>query len=191
MTNGRKVIVFSYFREVLEIVGRTLRQQTFAVEVFGALTGSVSTSERQNMVDRFAAAKGAAVLVSQIQAGGVGLNIQAASTVILCEPQVKPSMESQAIARAHRMGQVRSVQVHRLLIEESVDQRMLEILGSKQALFDEYARQSDIAASAPEAVDISEVQLARDVVAVEQERLAKELIARLERDSSVSQSQDG
>jgi SNF2 family DNA or RNA helicase len=148
----------------------------------------VSTSERQNMVDRLTAAKGAAVLVSQIQAGGVGLNIQAASVVILCEPQVKPSMESQAIARAHRMGQVRSVQVHRLLIEDSVDQRMLEILGSKQALFDEYARQSDIAVNTPEAMDISEVALARDVVAAEQERLAKELMARLDADGNSTAS---
>ncbi|WP_354253520.1 SNF2-related protein [Arthrobacter sp. UYEF21] len=186
--NGHKVIVFSFFRDVLEVVSRTLRMQTFPLEVIGALTGSVSTSERQNMVDRFTAAKGAAVLVSQIQAGGVGLNIQAASVVILCEPQVKPSMESQAIARAHRMGQVRSVQVHRLLIEDSVDQRMLEILGSKQALFDEYARQSDIAVNTPEAMDISEVALARDVVAAEQERLAKELMARLDADGNSTAS---
>ncbi|MFJ6269236.1 DEAD/DEAH box helicase [Pseudarthrobacter oxydans] len=180
VANGHKVIVFSFFRDVLEAVSQTLRKPTYSLEVVGALTGSTSTSERQNMVDRFTATKDPAVLVSQIQAGGVGLNIQAASVVILCEPQAKPSMESQAIARAHRMGQVRRVQVHRLLIENSVDQRMLEILGSKQALFDEYARQSDIAASSPEAMDISEVQLARDVVAAEQERLAKELIARLE-----------
>ena len=85
------------------------------------------------------------MLVCQIEAGGVGLNIQAASVVILCEPQVKPSIEAQAIARAHRMGQVRTVQVHRLLIADSVDQRMLEILGSKAQLFDAYVRHSAIA----------------------------------------------
>ena len=53
----------------------------------------------------------------QIQAGGVGLNIQAASVVIICEPQWNPAIEEQAIARAHRMGQVRRVDVHRLLAE--------------------------------------------------------------------------
>ena len=92
--------------------------------------------------------------------------------VILCEPQVKPSIEAQAIARAHRMGQVRTVQVHRLLIADSVDQRMLEILGSKAQLFDAYVRHSTIAEAAPGAVDISEVQLARMIVAQEQQRLA-------------------
>ena len=111
----------------------------------GPITGSTSTIERQRIVDRFTTSPTPAVLVCQIEAGGVGLNIQAASVVILCEPQVKPSTEAQAVARAHRMGQVRTVQVHRLLIADSVDQRMLEILGSKAQLFDAYVRHSAIA----------------------------------------------
>jgi len=117
--------------------------------------------------------------VSQIAAGGVGLNMQAASVVILCEPQVKPTTEAQAIARAHRMGQVRTVQVHRLLIQDSVDQRMLEILDSKARLFDEYARRSEVADTSPEAVDISEVSLTREVVAKEQERLALKMMGEM------------
>ncbi|RBY88241.1 ATP-dependent helicase [Blastococcus sp. TBT05-19] len=165
--NGHKVIVFSYFREVLSTVHRALGSRAF-----GPLTGDVSPPKRQALIDDFTRADGHGVLVSQIQAGGVGLNMQAASVVILCEPQVKPTMEAQAIARAHRMGQLRTVQVHRLLTQDSVDQRMLEILDSKARLFDEYARRSDIAESSPEAVDISEVALAREVVALEQERLA-------------------
>ncbi len=64
--------------------------------------------------------------------------------------------------------------MHRLLIADSVDQRMLEILGSKQALFDAYVRDSAVTAAAPAAVDISELQLARMVVEQEQERLALE-----------------
>jgi SNF2 family DNA or RNA helicase len=123
-------------------------------------------------VDRFTTSTTAAVLVCQIEAAGVGLNIQAASVVILCEPQVKPSIEAQAVARAHRMGQVRSVQVHRLLIADSVDQRMLDLLGSKAQLFDAYVRHSAIAEASPGAVDVSEVQLARTIVAQEQRRLS-------------------
>lgn len=171
--NGHKVIVFSYFRDVLAKVHSALGPRAL-----GPLTGDVPPTKRQALVDTFTRADGRSVLVSQIQAGGVGLNMQAASVVILCEPQVKPTMESQAIARAHRMGQVRSVQVHRLLTRDSVDQRMLEILDSKTRLFDEYARRSDVAASSSEAMDISEVALAREVVAKEQERLALELMAR-------------
>ena len=75
------------------------------------------------------------------------------------------------------MGQVRSVQVHRLLVANSVDQRMLEILDGKSRLFDEYARRSAIADSSPEAIDISEASLARTVVEQEQERLAMQAMS--------------
>jgi len=168
--NGRKVVVFSYFRDVLDLVRRTLGERAV-----GPLTGAVPPSRRQEMVDAFAATKGHAVLVSQIQAGGVGLNMQAASVVILCEPQVKPTLETQAIARAHRMGQIRRVQVHRLLATDSVDQRMLEILETKKELFDAYARRSDTAETMPEALDVADdvagPALARKVIAAERERL--------------------
>jgi SNF2 family DNA or RNA helicase len=164
--NGRRVIVFSYFRQVLDQVAQSLKGH-----VFGPLTGSVPSAARQIMIDRFSAAGHGAVLVSQIVAGGVGLNIQAASVIVICEPQLKPTTEWQAIARARRMGQLESVQVHRLLSEEGVDQRITEILARKSQLFDDFARVSDTAGSAPEAFDVSEVQLAREVVAAERERL--------------------
>ena len=64
--------------------------------------------------------------------------------VIIAEPQLTPAIEEQAIARAHRMGQVRRVDVHRLLCENSVDQRMLELLHGKRVAFDQYARRSDL-----------------------------------------------
>jgi SNF2 family DNA or RNA helicase len=91
--------------------------------------------------------------------------------VVLCEPQLNPAMEWQAIARARRMGQLDSVQVHRLLSEEGVDQRLRQVLGRKAELFDQFARESDVAEAAPEAVDISEAELARQVIAEEQERM--------------------
>jgi SNF2 family DNA or RNA helicase len=91
--------------------------------------------------------------------------------VVICEPQLKPTTEWQAIARAHRMGQLNSVQVHRLLSEEGVDQRITDILARKRQLFEEFARDSETAKSAPEAFDITEAELAREVVAAERERL--------------------
>jgi len=172
--NGRKVLVFSFFREVLATVHHALGPRAF-----GPITGDVAPAKRQALVDAFTRADGPAVMVSQIAAGGVGLNMQAASVVILCEPQVKPTTEAQAIARAHRMGQLRTVQVHRLLTEDSVDQRMLEILDSKARLFDEYARRSEVSDTSPEAVDISEMTLTREVVAKEQERLALKIMAEM------------
>lgn len=164
--NGRRVIVFSHFRSVLDQVSRAVPGK-----VFGPLTGSVPAAARQVLVDQFSAAGHGAVLISQIIAGGVGLNIQAASVVVICEPQLKPTTEWQAIARAHRMGQLESVQVHRLLSEEGVDQRVTEILAKKRELFEDFARISETADSAPEAFDISEADLAREVIAAERSRL--------------------
>jgi SNF2 family DNA or RNA helicase len=165
--NDLKVVVFSYFRDVLATV-----QQAVGQGVLGPLAGGVPAARRQQLVDDFAAAPGHAVLLCQIEAGGVGLNLQAASVVILCEPQVKPTLEHQAVARAHRMGQVRTVQVHRLLATDSVDDRLLRILESKARLFDAYARRSDVAEATPDAVDVSDGTLARRIVEEEQQRLA-------------------
>ena len=97
------------------------------------------------MLDAFEAAAPGQVLAAQIVAGGTGLNIQTASVVILCEPQLKPSLESQAIARAYRMGQARNVLVYRLLCEDSIDERIMELLAEKQAVFDAFADKSSAA----------------------------------------------
>ncbi|NUP23896.1 MAG: DEAD/DEAH box helicase, partial [Streptomyces sp.] len=169
--NGLKVVVFSAFRDVLGVVREALAAGPADGRVFGPISGSVPPARRQQLVDDFAAAPGHAVLLAQIEAGGVGLNMQAASVVILCEPQLKPTVEHQAVARAHRMGQVRSVHVHRLLCTGGVDERLVRLLENKSRLFDAYARRSAVAESTPDAVDISDLSLARRIVEEEQARL--------------------
>jgi SNF2 family DNA or RNA helicase len=164
--SGQKVIVFSYFRSVIEQVVQVLGERAI-----GPITGSVSSSQRQNIVDQFQNSPIPLALVGQIQAAGTGLNIQAASVVILCEPQIKPSLEVQAIARAHRMGQVRKVQVHRLILPESIDENMLAMLARKQSEFDSYARDSDLADSAFGAKEASEESIAKVIVMEERRRL--------------------
>jgi SNF2 family DNA or RNA helicase len=164
--SGQKVIVFSYFRSVIEQVMQALGERAI-----GPITGSVSSSQRQNIVDQFQSSPSPLALVGQIQAAGTGLNIQAASVVILCEPQIKPSLEVQAIARSHRMGQVRKVQVHRLILPESVDEQMLAMLARKQTEFDDYARDSDLANSAIGAKEVSEESIAKVIVMDERRRL--------------------
>ncbi|GAA1981103.1 DEAD/DEAH box helicase [Catenulispora subtropica] len=168
--NGLKVLIFSYFREVLATV-----EQALGERVVGSITGDTIPGTRLDLVDGFSKIDGHAVLLSQIDAGGTGLNVQAASVVILCEPQFKPSTEDQAIARAHRMGQNRVVRVYRLLAKDSVDDALLARLGAKARLFDRYARRSAVADFSPSAVDGelagSERALARDLLAGEQERI--------------------
>jgi SNF2 family DNA or RNA helicase len=164
--SGQKVIIFSYFRDVLNLVSEVLGENAI-----GPITGDVSATERQNLVDRFSESKSPIALVGQIQAAGTGLNIQTASVVIICEPQIKPSLEVQAIARAHRMGQVKSVQVHRLIIPEGIDDLMQSLLAIKQNEFDVYARESDLANESSSAKDKTEESLAKVFVLEERKRL--------------------
>ena len=97
---------------------------------------------RQEIIDDFDASPVGKVLAAQIIAGGTGLNIQSASVVILCEPQLKPSIENQAISRAYRMGQGRNVLVYRLLCENTIDERIMKLLEDKQKIFDAFADKS-------------------------------------------------
>ena len=166
-STGRKTIVFSHYRAVLEAVLASVDGT-----VFGPLSGSTTPSGRQDMVDAFSAAAPGAVLVAQIIAGGVGLNIQAASVVVICEPQLKPTTEWQAIARARRMGQLDVVQVHRLLSEDGVDAALVRMLARKTKTFADFAAVSDTASASAQAFDISESQLIAQVLAEERARLA-------------------
>ncbi|HZW68712.1 MAG TPA: DEAD/DEAH box helicase [Pseudogracilibacillus sp.] len=165
--NGHKVLVFSFFKDVLKVVHKHLKGRSFDV-----ISGDISNQRRQEIIDEFTKAKKGSVLISQITAGGVGLNIQAANIVILCEPQWKPSIENQAISRAYRMGQSRKVLVYRLLTEESIDESMLEVLGQKAALFDLYARESVITdVTSP---DLDE-NITKQVLEMEKERVEKQV----------------
>lgn len=161
--DSRNVLIFSFFRDVLSRL-----QQEFEAHSVGVINGDVPPVKRQQMVDELGE-KGN-VLLAQIGAGGVGLNIQKASVVILAEVQVKPTIEDQAIARAHRLGQMSAVNVYRIVGDETVDERLLEITARKRKIFDAFARESD-AAEVPDAIDISEADLAKQIINEERKRL--------------------
>ncbi len=145
---GRKAIVYSFFLETIRKAESLLKERCA-----GVITGSTDASRRQEIVDRFESSPGGSVLVCQVQAGGTGLNIQAASIVIFCEPQIKPSLIHQSVARAWRMGQVRNVLVCHLLCEDTVDEAVMERIRRKQLQFDLYAEESAAAKAAEGLVD--------------------------------------
>ena len=162
--DGQKVLVFSYFLDALSHV-QQIAPGAFRVD------GSLCAEGKLAEVDRFSRVDGHAVLVSQITAGGVGLNIQAASVVVLLEPQFKPTTEWQAIARAHRMGQSRRVMVHRLLARNCVDESLYELVGAKSQLFDDYARESTLKNASGAATDVNDSGLITQLMSIEQDRL--------------------
>ena len=139
---GRKIIVFTFFLETAQKV-----RDLLGTKCMDPINGSVPPRRRQEIIDQFDKAPPGSVLVCQIQSGGTGLNIQTASVVIICEPQFKPSIENQAISRAYRMGQTRNVLVYRLLCVNSVDEKIMDMLEEKQAIFDAFADKSEAAAA--------------------------------------------
>ena len=145
---GRKVVVFSYFRQTIDDV---------CALAGGAprITGDTSGAQRQQIIDEFSNDPTATVLVSQIEAGGLGINLQAAQVVILMEAQFKPSIEWQAIARVHRMGQSRSVMVHRLLARNTIEERLVQLIAEKTQIFKNFAHDSSVRDASQMAIDTS------------------------------------
>lgn len=181
--NGDKVLIFSFFIGVLHRLNTALQPQ-----VVGVITGQVSPKNRQAMVDKLADASPGSVLLSQINAGGEGLNIQCANVVIIAEPQLKPSIEEQAIARAHRMGQTRVVNVYRFIVAETADERIKDILLRKRISFDEYARPSD-SASVPDATDRTTLDL-QPGVTIYAENKQNGMIVEVDRDDGALDGRD-
>ena len=131
---GRRVLVFSQFTALLALVAEQLGAMNLP---FLQLTGDTPARERGAVVCRFQAqdsADSAPVLLASLKAGGTGLNLTAADTVIHLDPWWNPAVEEQATARAHRIGQRQSVFVYRLVVEGSIEERMLELQARKQAL---------------------------------------------------------
>jgi len=127
---GRRVLVFSQFTELLELIADALSALRLP---FLSLTGNTHSAQRGDVVKRFQDLEVPVLLVS-LKAGGVGLNLTAADTVIHMDPWWNPAVEEQATARAHRIGQDQPVFVYKLVVEGSIEERMLELQARKLAL---------------------------------------------------------
>ncbi|WP_179393953.1 DEAD/DEAH box helicase [Lacticaseibacillus absianus] len=160
VANGHKVLVFSYFRRVLDLV-----EQDLGALCLPPITGSLSLGERQALLDEFVARRSGAVLCAQIQTLGQGVNLQAADTVVFAEPQLTPATEAQALSRVYRMGQTRSVTVYRLLTEHAIDQLIRARAAHKQAVFDQFAKDSSVAAATEDATAQASSALLSQLVA--------------------------
>ncbi|CCI80976.1 DEAD/DEAH box helicase [Lactobacillus hominis] len=170
--NNEKVLVFSFFKYyVLQFLKKHLPYLADDI-----ISGDLPPNQRQEVIDIFSKNPKQNVLLVQIDAGGFGLNIQAANRVILCEPQWKPSTENQAISRAYRMGQNRNVMVYRLLTKDSVDETMMEIIHKKEDIFNTYANDSAVAdafMNSDSDKEENEEVVKKKVFQIERERLEK------------------
>ena len=127
---NQRVLIFSQFRGMLDIIEKeldTLKMTSFKI------TGSTPANERQDMTNAFNSGQGDAFLIS-LKAGGVGLNLTGADTVILVDLWWNPAVEDQAIGRAHRMGQDKNVEVYRMITRGTIEEKIQELQTSKRHL---------------------------------------------------------
>jgi len=129
MEEGHKVLVFSQFVTMLDILRDTVKQRGWPHYYLAG-----DTENRGELVREFEAAEGGAVFLISLKAGGMGLNLTAASYVVLFDPWWNPAVENQAIDRTHRIGQTRQVMAYRLLMRESIEQKIRTMQQQKGAL---------------------------------------------------------
>ena len=122
------MLVFSQFVELLRLWGRDLDAEGIGYETLDG-----STVDRDGAIARFAHGDATAFLVS-LKAGGTGLNLTMADTVLHCDPWWNPAVQDQATDRAHRIGQTRPVTVYRLIARGTVEERVVALCASKRDL---------------------------------------------------------
>ncbi|QIL83813.1 DEAD/DEAH box helicase [Diaphorobacter sp. HDW4A] len=131
--DGRRILLFSQFTSMLRLVAQLLDSCQIP---YLMLTGETSPGEREHIVTHFQQADENAppILLASLKAGGTGLNLTAADTVIHLDPWWNPAVQEQATARAHRIGQTSPVFVYRIVVRGSVEERMLELQERKRML---------------------------------------------------------
>ena len=130
---GHRVLIFSQFRGMLDRIEQELPD--LGLTSF-KITGSTPSQERQEMTKDFNQGERDVFLIS-LKAGGVGLNLTGADTVILVDLWWNPAVESQAIGRAHRMGQEQAVEVYRLVTRGTIEEKIQELQEKKKNLVSE------------------------------------------------------
>ncbi|MEZ4233230.1 MAG: DEAD/DEAH box helicase [Polyangiaceae bacterium] len=139
---SHKSLVFSQWTSLLDLAEPVLRAAGLD---FVRLDGS--TANRDAVVQAFQAESGPPVMLISLKAGGTGLNLTAADHVFLLDPWWNPAVEDQAADRAHRIGQERPVIVHRMVAEDSVEERILALQEQKRAIADAALGEADKALS--------------------------------------------
>ena len=130
MEEGRKVLVFSQFTSMLKLIEERLDERRYS---YLKLTGQ--TQQRQSLVDRFQAGEVGIFLIS-LKAGGTGLNLTRADTVILYDPWWNPAVQDQAAGRSHRIGQDNPVFIYKLIASGTVEEAILSMQVRKKELVD-------------------------------------------------------
>jgi superfamily II DNA or RNA helicase len=129
VAEGHKALVFSQFTSLLSLVRERLDESNIVYEYLDG-----ATRDRQKHVERFQDDPDCSLFLISLKAGGLGLNLTAAEYVFLLDPWWNPAVEAQAVDRAHRIGQTHQVFAYRLIARDTVEEKILQLQGSKRDL---------------------------------------------------------
>jgi non-specific serine/threonine protein kinase len=132
--SNHKVLVFSQFTEMLQLISREFDKENIA---YTYLDGSTPINERKEEVERFQSDESIKAFLISLKAGGVGLNLTVADYVYIVDPWWNPAAEQQAIDRAHRIGQKRSVFAYKMICKDTVEEKILQLQQRKKMLADD------------------------------------------------------
>ena len=132
LSAGHRILVFSQFTRMLSLLEQRLHAEGIPTLY---LDGATPTHERQDLTERFNNGEGQVFLIS-LKAGGTGLNLTGADTVIHYDPWWNPTAQEQATSRAHRLGQTRPVTVFNLVTHGTIEEQVVRLGDRKRALFD-------------------------------------------------------
>lgn len=139
MEENHKVLVFSQFTTYLDLIQDKIRERGWK---YARIDGSQAVKKRAEQVEKFQNGDSQIFLIS-LKAGGVGLNLTAASYIFLMDPWWNPAVERQAVDRAHRIGQENKLTVYRPLIKGSVEEKVLLLQQAKRDLFRDLMAEDD------------------------------------------------
>lgn len=151
--NGKRMLIFSQFTSMHEIIKDRLQQE--GIDSF-YLHGGTPSEERVQMSERFNDGENSVFLIS-LRAGGTGLNLTGADTVILYDLWWNPAVEDQATGRAHRFGQKKVVQVFRLITEGTIEEKIYDLQQKKRELIDQVIQPGETMLSSLSEEDIREI----------------------------------
>ena len=144
LDDGHRLLVFSQFTSLLGLLRTELEAQGLA---YCYLDGSMSARARQVEIDRFQRSADIPLFLLSLKAGGTGLNLTGADTVVHFDPWWNPAVEAQATDRAHRLGQTRTVTSYKLVCGGTVEEKVLALQEEKRALLAGVFEASDAAAA--------------------------------------------
>lgn len=129
--SGLKGVVFSQWTSFLDLLQIPLRRMKYD---FVRLDGTLSQHQRENVINEFRQNPGVLVMLISLKAGGVGINLTAASHAFIMDPWWNPAVEEQAIMRIHRIGQTQKVTIRRFIVKGTVEERMQQVQARKQRI---------------------------------------------------------